>query len=245
MQNRENGHPLVITCILDSSKKLIYSNTNEEYALRLLKDLDLVKISPSTELIKGEWFISIESVHLCCKTYELIVLQQWKSRYSFYEEAFLDKATMLYNRNLWEKITTNKMLIKFRRYGLIILDIDNLKAINDKFGHLVGDQAIKNVADAIMESIREIDLAFRYGGDEFLIILPEIDNKKLDETILEIRRQIEEKEKQLPFILEVSIGSICTEGVKKEVKELFKEADQAMYQEKNKKEGRIKKDPHK
>ncbi|RUR27306.1 GGDEF domain-containing protein [Vreelandella andesensis] len=65
------------------------------------------------------------------------------------------------------------------RYGLslclMMLDLDNFKSINDKQGHFVGDQALKEVAKTILETVRECDSVGRYGGDEFMVVLPETD----------------------------------------------------------------------
>ena len=67
-------------------------------------------------------------------------------------------------------------LWRSKRYGeqisLIMVDIDNLKQINDQYGHRAGDKVIKEISRRIQESIRQIDTAARYGGDEFAIILP-------------------------------------------------------------------------
>ena len=85
-----------------------------------------------------------------------------------------DHLTGLFNRGYWEY----RLIKEFRRYdryeqssSLIMLDIDHFKKINDKFGHTIGDEAIRGVSRAIKEQVRDLDVAGRYGGEEFGIIL--------------------------------------------------------------------------
>lgn len=245
MQEKHYLWPSAITCIMDTSGSLMYSSINQDMALQLLETLDLKDILGKTgkeELIRKEWVLSIQNVALCCNQYIIIQMQRCKNQELPIEaSAFTDEATSLYNRNLWEKISTKKLQsIGYTRYGIIMLDIDNLKAINDELGHLTGDKAIKIVADSIKESIRQTDLAFRYGGDEFLIALPEIENEgKLEEIINRIRKTIEEKEKYIHFLVDVSVGgAFCKEHCQDQLKGLIMQADQAMYREKKDKRRR-------
>jgi len=85
-----------------------------------------------------------------------------------------DHLTGLYNRGYWEL----RLIQEFKRYdryeqtsSLIMLDIDHFKKINDKYGHTIGDEAIRGVSRAIKEQVRDLDIAGRYGGEEFGIVL--------------------------------------------------------------------------
>ncbi|HON17324.1 MAG TPA: diguanylate cyclase, partial [Spirochaetota bacterium] len=105
-----------------------------------------------------------------------------------------DPLTELFNRrHIFDRL--NQECEKFKRYGLtftaVMLDIDGFKSINDSYGHQVGDMVIRMVSDAIKKSIRNVDIAGRYGGEEFLIILPEIDGKGGVVAAERIRKSIE------------------------------------------------------
>mgnify|MGYP003583352035 CR=1 FL=1 len=115
-------------------------------------------------------------------------------------------------------------------YTLMLLDVDHFKDVNDRFGHLLGDRALRAVADAVSSSIREGDVAVRYGGEEFLVLLPH--------TRLETARQVAERIRQriasaaLPFPLTVSIGLAAGEPTRDWSEQVFDRADQALYRAK-------------
>jgi diguanylate cyclase (GGDEF)-like protein len=91
------------------------------------------------------------------------------------EHAYRDRLTQLFNRHAFDS-NYSKRVVKALAAGepcsLLWIDADHFKEINDTYGHLVGDQALQRIAMAIRTSIRDYDLAFRYGGDEFLVLLP-------------------------------------------------------------------------
>jgi len=148
--------------------------------------------------------------------------------------AVTDPLTSLYNRHKFDEELKVEM-VRARRYNrplsLIMIDLDGLKAINDAYGHPAGDKVLKLIAEAIRSQIRTVDLPARYGGDEFLILLPEADlaaasfvAKRVCSKIINTRFQ--EK------MLSVSAGVVQWSPTYSTA-ELFLEAvDQAMYQAK-------------
>jgi len=126
--------------------------------------------------------------------------------------------------------------------SVIMLDIDNFKSINDTYGHLAGDNVLKQVARIIRSSIREIDLAGRYGGEEFIIIAPETSLSGAIKLAERIRYNIENSclhldNKNKNIFVTISAGIRCktpskTYDICKESKSLIDEADDALYQAK-------------
>jgi diguanylate cyclase (GGDEF)-like protein/PAS domain S-box-containing protein len=89
------------------------------------------------------------------------------------DSAVSDPLTGLFNRRYLDAALAQHFAMfkrLGRRYGVIQVDIDEVKAVNDQLGHLTGDEAIKFVADVLSESVREMDVAARFGGDEFVVI---------------------------------------------------------------------------
>jgi diguanylate cyclase (GGDEF)-like protein len=117
-----------------------------------------------------------------------------------------------------------------RSFSILLLDLDGLKIINDAYGHLVGSRAICRLANTLMVYCREIDTAARYGGDEFVLVLPETEY----EAALQVASRISERLKNdgdLPK-LSASIGAAVFPVDGKSLDELLSAADHALYREK-------------
>lgn len=156
--------------------------------------------------------------------------------------AVTDGLTGLYNhRFIFERL--EEEIAKVARYGrplsIIMLDIDNFKQVNDTFGHRAGDEVILSVAHAIMASLRKTDVAGRYGGEEFLVLLPETDLKAAHIVAEKIRNtvallQFETKD------LAVTISAGVAEAEKGESFEaLINRADAKLYTAKRNGKNRV------
>jgi len=118
------------------------------------------------------------------------------------------------------------------RLSFLMIDIDHFKDFNDRYGHLVGDAILQNVTRTIKETIRQIDLIGRYGGEEICIILAETDKEQGRFAAERIRRAIEQKiikayDEELKST--ISIGISTYPGDAHETKSLIERADQALY----------------
>jgi diguanylate cyclase (GGDEF)-like protein len=113
--------------------------------------------------------------------------------------------------------------------SVLILDIDDFKKINDSHGHLFGDRVIKETAETISANVRAEDILGRYGGDEFLVIMPGADS----ETARQVANRICHGIAKNGYLATVSIGATTFSGVEKtEVKDLLHQADLNLYQAK-------------
>jgi diguanylate cyclase (GGDEF)-like protein len=149
--------------------------------------------------------------------------------------ATLDMATGLANQRRFISVLRTE-LSRGRRFGhpvsLIIADLDHFKAINDTYGHLVGDEALASVARSLRMGIRPYDLACRIGGEEFAIVLPATTKDTATEIADRLRVAIAETDgENLPRVT-VSLGVATFPGDADGADLLIKRADDAMYEAK-------------
>ena len=116
----------------------------------------------------------------------------------------------------------------------MVLDVDHFKAINDHHGHLAGDQVLSRVAGLLRDNVRKSDLVFRYAGDEFVLLLPNV----RPEGLRVLRQRLEEALAEMDFHhngrsipVSLSMGAALLEA-DMDGEALFAAADQAMYEEK-------------
>jgi diguanylate cyclase (GGDEF)-like protein len=111
-----------------------------------------------------------------------------------------------------------------------MLDLDDLKAVNDRFGHISGDQVLRTVADVVRSGVRKIDVAARYGGDEFVALLPETD--PTGGWVLAEKVRLTVAEQGMPGVdpgPTVSVGVVSYPADGRSADALLVSADRAMY----------------
>jgi diguanylate cyclase (GGDEF)-like protein len=158
--------------------------------------------------------------------------------------AHTDALTGLYNRRYWEpELERHVELYKRYRhpFAILMLDFDNLKWVNDTFGHSAGDTALTHLATVMRLNIRDVDIPCRFGGDEFLILMPEADKN----AIQMVGRRISESVNKTRFKLErafaslqVSFGTASCPEDATETQALIQAADKTLYRAKENKAGR-------
>jgi diguanylate cyclase (GGDEF)-like protein/PAS domain S-box-containing protein len=148
-----------------------------------------------------------------------------------------DELTGLYNRRGLFALGEHTLRIARRRahgLGVIYVDVDGLRSVNDRFGHAQGDETLRTVADVIRASTRESDVAGRVGGDEFVILVEDGPAVTAD-LLARLRRRVERCNTRSgrPFRLALSFGAVDWEpGDRATLQELIERADQMMYDEK-------------
>ncbi len=153
------------------------------------------------------------------------------------KKAVIDPLTNVYNRLYY--IQAIKYEVKLaKRYnndiGIIVVDINKLKTINDEHGHSMGDKALEFVASMIVSQVRDSDIVIRTGGDEFLLLLPQT-GKEVEIIEKRLRNKIVEKNEksELPFPVNFAIGSAFWNANKNMIiEDIIKEADNKMYTDK-------------
>jgi two-component system cell cycle response regulator len=159
--------------------------------------------------------------------------------------AITDGLTTLYNlRHFYKQLEVE--IGRCSRYGhslsLLLLDIDNFKMYNDSYGHLEGDKVLVRLSQIIKSCLRTMDSAYRYGGEEFTVILPETKGEEAKNVANRIKRAVELErffpEPDKVVTITISIG--LTEYFKNEqLSKVIKRADQAMYNSKAQGRNRI------
>ena len=153
-------------------------------------------------------------------------------------ESLHDSLTKLYNRKAYDN-KIEETLANFDRYStissLLVFDVDHFKSINDNFGHSVGDLILKKVAQICKEQLRKNDFIARYGGDEFVCILPYTQLENTREAADKIRSFIDKtsftfEEKEIPITISVGVSTFKKED---NASTIFERADVALYLAKN------------
>lgn len=117
------------------------------------------------------------------------------------------------------------------KFSILMIDIDKFKQINDNYGHSAGDKVLKTLAEMLSNNVRKIDYIFRYGGDEFVILLPDTDKNAAEEIRRRILKEVDKyNSTQNEIIFSISVGMYT--GCPEETSEIIKVADEDMYQAK-------------
>jgi diguanylate cyclase (GGDEF)-like protein len=153
--------------------------------------------------------------------------------------SYTDDVTKLYNSRYAKQFlnTEVKRSLRYKKkVSLLFLDIDRFKAVNDVYGHLVGSETLMEFGRVLKNTVRETDIAVRYGGDEYIIILPETPTDKANEVAERIRTRVENYrfgvKHNLKIHLTVTNGVATCPDHALTAEGLIQKADTAMYQAK-------------
>jgi diguanylate cyclase (GGDEF)-like protein len=147
-----------------------------------------------------------------------------------------DGKTGVWNTAGWHRLTQRELAKKTAEFGVLMVDLDHFKRINDTYGHLAGDAILKSVADAIIATVRRCDSVGRFGGEEFVVLLPGLPLDGARTVAERIRTAIARLEVVLPDRtvggLSVSIGIAGYPASGTTIERLLQVADAAMYRAK-------------
>jgi diguanylate cyclase (GGDEF)-like protein len=121
-----------------------------------------------------------------------------------------------------------------RSFALLLFDLDDLKKINDKYGHLTGSRAIKRLGNALRTNSRTIDTPARYGGDEFAVVLPEIGEEEANRVAMRICERLANDGQAPPITVSVGVSLYPKDGIT--IEKLFSAADRGLYRMKRREE---------
>jgi diguanylate cyclase (GGDEF)-like protein len=168
-----------------------------------------------------------------------LAARQFRRSRNLHRMAMTDPLTGIANRRHIEELA-RRALAHAGAHGeplcVLVLDVDHFKAVNDAFGHAVGDQVLVRVAQACKQALRRFDLLGRMGGEEFLIVLPDTSL----EVAMQIAERLRRKVESLPLAslapglqITASVGAAETDHEADDLPELVRRADTAMYRAKD------------
>ena len=224
----------------------IFQNLREDTAGEgTLKQLAALRVSHQIETAQRD-----AEIQRLQKEKLQIELDEHKRIHAILEElATRDPLTNMFNRRHFLSLAEQEWKRSMRYehpLGALMLDVDHFKQINDHHGHASGDKALTSVANVIQSTLRSTEIAGRYGGDEFVILLPEThlkDGKRVAERICQAIKEYKISSALGAIELSVSIGIACMSGVQgdsiKSLSELLNHADEALYNAKKVGKGRF------
>lgn len=168
-----------------------------------------------------------------------------KTREELNRMATMDGLTQIYNRHHFMVLARQAFgdfKYSLTPFSIALFDIDDFKKVNDTYGHLVGDQALRQVADMAGSGIRKHDVLARYGGEEFIVLLPDTTAEQAFEVVQRLQQSIADYpvySLDEPVNVTVSIGVATAQPFMQELDDLLVAADDALYRAKNSGKNRI------
>jgi diguanylate cyclase (GGDEF)-like protein len=155
------------------------------------------------------------------------------------EQAIRDPLTGLFNRRFFDEYFRNELVRSNRAntpLSLMMVDIDHFKSVNDRFGHEVGDRVLQLLGDILKTMFRKSDVSCRFGGEEFLVLLPGLEMDQALNRAEALREKIEQSSREADFLyaqVTISIGISNYPLHGDNIRDLFRTADKALYQAKD------------
>ncbi|MEH6474986.1 MAG: PleD family two-component system response regulator [Sneathiella sp.] len=222
-----------------------FEETRQLPLLTLVDEADTARLVKGLELGVNDYVMRpIDKNELIVRTRTQVLRKQYQDRlrhnyHRSMELAVTDGLTGLYNR----RYMTNHLATlqqspnpEFKPVSLLIMDIDFFKRVNDTHGHDVGDEVLKQFSSRMSKSVRGIDLACRYGGEEFVVLMPDTDLAVATGVAERLRREVADFPFRVPksdLELEISCSiGVAMSGTDENGDSLLKRADEALYQAK-------------
>jgi two-component system cell cycle response regulator len=219
-----------------------YEETRQLPILTLVDEVDKDKLMKGLEIGINDYVMRpIDTNELIVRTKTQILRKQYQDRlrhnyHRSMELAVTDSLTGLYNRRYMSNhldALLQRAKLDYKPVSVLIMDIDFFKNVNDTYGHDVGDDVIKGFASRIGMSVRGVDLACRYGGEEFVVVMPDTDLAVASTVSERLRRQVadqpfEDAKGQQSLDITCSIG-VTVSREQEDSNSLLKRADEALY----------------
>ena len=234
MVTGENSGELAAQAIQRGATDYVVKTGDYMFTIPLVieKNLTVAKLRKENQVLHGDLQKALKEVRMAN--------EQLESSLKHVEEmAATDPLTQLYNRRHFAKVL-DQLFAESQRHGhdisAVMIDLDGYKQLNDNFGHAVGDQLLVLTGKIIQANLRRGDVAARYGGDEFILLLPHAGSAAAEGVVDRIRQEFKTSSSQIlkrPLGVSMSIGvasqAACNAGT---AEELTAAADAALYEAK-------------
>ena len=248
------GYAVLLVAVLSTVLLLIFNRIVKDVLMlrdmtMKFKDLDFSDVDKLSMMLRGartrdELYYLKRAVLTMAQELETFINRLQDEKNKFEEMAYKDPLTDLDNRRSFTE-KAQAMLEYAKRYGeplsVLMIDIDDFKKVNDNYGHDVGDRLLKALSDVIKRSVRSSDVAARFGGEEFVVLLP----KTEEEGAKLVANRIREEFKRVSVDVDgekirtsVSIGVATLRG-EGSIEEVIKKADIALYEAKRSGKDRV------
>ncbi len=157
------------------------------------------------------------------------ITEQKVAEKTIYNLMYHDDLTNLYNRRFFNKELKKFANSKIIPLGIVILDVNGLKVINDTYGHLEGDKLLKLVAKIVSKSCKKKDIVSRWGGDEIIIIMPEASDQDTDDIIKRIKERCDQAMFRHGLPVSVAVGAATKTNISQDINDVIREAEENMY----------------
>jgi diguanylate cyclase (GGDEF)-like protein len=208
---KEDKNKEIIRIVLNKRYDIQYASIDNQNAIECLEKQEVLhRLSDDlpVEYNLKDYHVTIDEVNITGNMYYVITAVLRHPKCENCRKALTDAVTGLYNRNYWEQIISGATFQpRTQNFSLILIDVDNLKEINDTYGHIAGDKVIEIVGQAIKKCIRKEDAGLRYGGDEFIILLFNQDKKAAYRVIERIRKEINKLAAGQGMNIQISAGA--------------------------------------
>ncbi len=142
-----------------------------------------------------------------------------------------DPLTDAFNRRFFEEETTRLDVKRQLPMSIVMGDVNGLKLFNDTFGHDKGDDLLRKAVDILKDSFRKEDIVARWGGDEFVALLPQTESRRVEEICARVRKAcLETHDSQMP--VSIALGYATKEGEDRDIQDVRREAEELMYRNK-------------
>ena len=234
LENGAAGEGAVEPALLFS---LARTDTEQISALAVIRLTDPIQLTAEVEQILSQIYMPLEVAIERERIHRLLELE----RQQIYERSIRDPLTGLYTRVYMQETVKRWLALQDRQeqvsVGMVMLDVDHFKRVNDTHGHLVGDEILRRIGHALSEETRDGDIAVRYGGEEFAVFQASCssleDAERLDERIREAVTKVEVPEAMSGQQLTISAGA-AIRGSGEDLQALIRRADAALYEAKRK-----------